>query len=93
VPQLRMFAEMVERMNEIYLLISVKKILNWIFRCTPIGSDSWSCQCLSGYTGANCETVVSSKRKMLYFLSKKFIFFYLGNICLPGSTTCLNGGR
>ncbi len=83
---------MVERMNEVYLLISIK-ILNWLFRCTPVGTDSWTCQCTAGFTGMNCDTAATGTRHISFVFVKNYTFFHLVNSCLQGTTTsCYNGG-
>jgi hypothetical protein len=81
---------MVQRMKNDYLLISVK-ILNWFFRCVSVGTNSYTCTCLAGYTGTNCDTIVTGKINIYLFLSK-IISSSLVNSCLQGTLTCYNGG-
>jgi len=54
-----MHARMAEREKE--KVIS----MNWddmvIFRCVSVGANAFSCQCMSGYSGLNCETLPTSK--------------------------------
>ena len=43
----------------------------FISRCIPVGTNSFVCQCLSGYTGTNCETNTASKREAFIFPENK----------------------
>jgi hypothetical protein len=31
------------------------------FRCVPAGVDAFTCQCMPGYIGLNCETTSTGK--------------------------------
>jgi len=62
----QVYARMVERKEEILMKMIWGSMS--IFRCAPIGADSFTCQCVSGYTGATCETTTSTS-------NMKFIFF------------------
>lgn len=44
------------------------------FRCIPVGSDSWNCNCPSGYTGPNCETTTLSRKHYWEILSNHFCY-------------------
>jgi hypothetical protein len=74
--------------------------MNWedtvIFRCVSVGANAFTCQCMSGYTGLNCETLTTSKIKvfiLFFFWKVKFFFLYeLANNCLYNPSLCLNGG-
>jgi len=72
-----MHARMVEREKE--KVIS----MNWddmvIFRCASVGANAFTCQCMSGYTGLNCETLTTSKIKVLFYFFEKWNFSFFMN--------------
>jgi hypothetical protein len=57
--------------------------MNWddivIFRCVSVGANAFTCQCMSGYTGLNCETLTTSKIKVfiLFFFEKWNLSFFM----------------
>jgi hypothetical protein len=86
-----MHARMVEREKVISM--------NWddmvIFRCASVGANAFTCQCMFGYSGLNCETLPTSKIKVFILLFWKMKFFFLcelANLCLFDPSLCLNGG-